>query len=152
MVGLLDIAPAVERVEVRGTQVDVFGISVKGIVSLIQRFPELRGLIGGESLDVDVLMSMGGDIVAAIIAAGCGSPGDVTAEKTACALDIGAQADLLVAILRVTMPGGVGPFVAKLSNLSSLLNLQSDSLNSIEPTTRQFPNGAANDQAAHRPT
>ena len=47
-------------------------------------------------------MAMGGDAVAAIIAAGCGYPGDETAETVAGKLSLDAQAELLAAILRWT--------------------------------------------------
>ena len=42
MVGLIDIAPGVETVEVQGAPVAVHGISAKGLASLLGRFPELR--------------------------------------------------------------------------------------------------------------
>ena len=47
---------------------------------------------------MDELMEMGGDAVAAIIAAGCGYPGDEKAEAVASKLGIDAQADLLGAM------------------------------------------------------
>jgi hypothetical protein len=51
------------------------------------------------------LMAIGGDAVA------CGYPGDETAETVAGKLSLDAQADLLAAVLRLTLPKGVGPFV-----------------------------------------
>jgi hypothetical protein len=65
---------------------------------------------------------MGGDAVAAIIAAGCGYPGDEKAEAVAGRLSIDAQADLLAAILRLTLPAGLGPFVEKLTVLGGILD------------------------------
>jgi hypothetical protein len=76
MVGLIDIAPRVETVAVQGTPVPVHGISAKGLAHLLGRFPELRKLMIGQEVEVEQLMAMGGDAVAAIIAAGCGYPGD----------------------------------------------------------------------------
>lgn len=117
MPGLLDIAPAVETVEIRGTKVEVYGVSVKGIAYLLQRFPELRAMLSGREVSADRLIEIGGDAVAAIIAAGTGYPGNEQAEAVAGSLSLDEQADLLAAIVKLTMPGGVGPFVEKLSAL-----------------------------------
>src|SRR4029079_15293505 len=98
MVGLIDIAPKNEPVEVQGASVTVNGVSAKGIAYLLGRFPDLRKLMTGQDVEPTQLMTVGGDAVAAIIAAGCGYPGDEKAEAVACKLAIDAQADLLAAI------------------------------------------------------
>jgi hypothetical protein len=41
-------------------------------------------------------------------------------------LSLDVQADLLAAILRLTLPKGVGPFVEKLTALGSLLGVDDD--------------------------
>jgi hypothetical protein len=122
MVGLIDIAPKVETIEVQGAPVSVHGISAKGVAHLLCRFPELRMLMTGQDVETAHLMQMGGDAVAAIIAAGCGYPGDEKAEAVAGRLSIDAQADLLAAILRLTLPAGLGPFVEKLTVLGGILD------------------------------
>jgi hypothetical protein len=122
MVGLIDIAPNVETVEVQGVAVAVHGISAKGVAHLLGRFPELRKLMSGQEVEAEELMTMGGDAVAAIIAAGCGYPGDPKAEEVAGKLAIDAQANLLATILRLTLPGGLGPFVEKLTALGGILD------------------------------
>ena len=125
MASLLDIAPAVKTVNILGVPVEVIGVSAKGIVSLMTRFPQLADMLGGKDIDLSDLLTLGGDIVAAIIAAGCGKPGDEHYEATASRLPLEAQADLLGAILEVTMPGGFGPFVERLTRLGSSINLSS---------------------------
>lgn len=80
MVGLIDIAPRTETVVVQGTPVSVHGISAKSLAYLLGRFPELRKLMTGQEVEIEQLMAMGGEAVAAIIAAGCGYPGDQSAE------------------------------------------------------------------------
>ena len=122
MVSLIDIAPTTETVDVQGAAVAVHGISAKGVAYVLGRFPELRRLMSGQTVDVEQLMAMGGDAVAAIIAAGCGYPADEKAEAVAGSLAIDIQADLLAAILRVTLPSGLGPFVEKLTALGSVLD------------------------------
>lgn len=120
MVGLLDIAPLTERVSVRGQEIEVVGVSAKGIAHLLARFPELRALITGRGVSPETIMEIGGDIVAAIIAAGTGYPADQRAEEIAGSLAVSEQADLLSAILKLTMPSGFGPFVEKLAGLGNL--------------------------------
>jgi hypothetical protein len=122
MVGLLDIAPSVETVDVQGASVAVHGVSAKGLAHLLGRFPELRKLMTGQEVETEHLMAIGGDAVAAIIAAGCGYPGDDAAEAIACKLSLDTQADLLAAILRLTLPRGIGPFVEKLTALGGVLD------------------------------
>jgi hypothetical protein len=122
MVGLIDIAPVVEIVDVQGASVAVHGVSAKGIAHLLGRFPALRMLMTGQQVETEQLMTMGGDAVAAIIAAGCGYPGDEAAEAVAGKLSLDAQADLLAAILRLTLPRGIGPFVEKLTALGGILD------------------------------
>ena len=131
MVGLVDIAPAIECVEVQGTPVSVHGISAKGLAGLLGRYPELRMLMTGQEVGTDQLLAMGGDAVAAIIAAGCGYPADEKAESVAAKLALDAQADLLAVILRLTLPEWVGPFVEKLTALGGILhadNVQPDTV------------------------
>ena len=124
MVGLVDIAPAVERVTIRGQEVEVVGVSAEGVAKLLARFPELRRMFNGRDVPVDELLATGGGIVNAIIAAGTGAPGDDDAEAAAGRRSIDEQADLLAAIARVTLPRGVGPFVEKLTALGGAVGLQ----------------------------
>ena len=123
MVGLIDIAPASETVTIRGQAVDVCGVSASGVAQLLARFPDLRRLFSGRDVAVEDLIGMGGEIVAAVIAAGTGAAGDPEAERAADRLSVDEQADLLIAIARVTLPGGVGPFVEKLTGAGGALGL-----------------------------
>jgi len=123
MVGLVDLVPRVENVPVEGTEVAVHGISAKGVAYLLGRFPDLRRLMTGQDVGVDQLLASGGEAVAAIIAAGCGSPGEERAEAVAGNLPIDVQADLLASVLRLTLPRGIGPFVAKLTGLATILDV-----------------------------
>ncbi len=125
MVGLLDIVPAKTLVNIQGTPVEVTGVSVKGVASLLARFPELRSLLSGQEIGADKLMHIGGDIVAAIIAAGTGYPGDEKAEAVAVSLPLNDQAELVSAIIPLTMPEGLGPFVERLGKLGLALNTAS---------------------------
>lgn len=124
MVGLLDIAPVGATVVVQGKAIDVQGVNAKGVALLLARFPALRALMSGRDVGISDLMEMGGDIVAAIIAAGCGQPGNAEYEAAAGRLSINDQADFVAEILRLTMPNGVGPFVEKVSKMGTVLGAQ----------------------------
>jgi hypothetical protein len=118
MAGLVDIAPATETVTIRGTAIEVYGVSAAGVAHLLARFPALRQLMSGVEASADDLMALAGEAVAPVIAAGTGAPGDADAEAAAGRLSIDEQADLLSAIFRLTFPQGVGPFVEKLGALA----------------------------------
>ena len=121
MAGLVDIAAVIETVTVAGTPVEVPGISAAGVATLLARFPELRKLMSGIEVSPEDLLKMGPAALAAVLAAGTGEPGNEKAEATAARLTLGDQADLLAAILRVTLPGGLDPFVEKLAGLGLLM-------------------------------
>jgi hypothetical protein len=124
MAGLLDIVPASASVDVGGVSVSVSGVSAKGIASLLGRFPEIKAaLTGGEGITAEKLISLTPDAVAAIIAAGCGFPGNAKHEAAAERLTIGAQIDFLSAIITATLPRGVGPLVDQVKALSGSLGL-----------------------------
>lgn len=122
MVGLVDIAPATTTV----AGVEVFGVSARGIAYLLNRFPQLRMLMAGGEVSAEDLITMAPDAVSAIIAAGTGTPGVTAAEEAADRLSLDMQADFLTAILRLTMPKGVSPFVEKLTTLGNTLGVNTD--------------------------
>ena len=117
MVGLIDIAPVTTSVTIRGSDITVVGVSARGVAHLLARFPQLRALMTGRDVALDEIIRLGGDVVAAIIAAGIGKPGDESQEAAVDNLSLEEQADLLFAIIRLTIPNGVGPLVEKLSSL-----------------------------------
>ena len=120
MVGLVDITPITSSVTIRGQDITITGVSARGIALLLARFPELRAVMTGREVALDDLLKLGGDVIAAIIAAGTGVPGDAQAEAAADNLTLEEQADLLGAIVELTMPRGLGPLVEKLSRLGLL--------------------------------
>ena len=139
MVGLIDIAPCVETLDIQGSAVEVRGVSATGLALLLSRFPELRKLMTGLEVDSDQLIALGGEAIAAIIAAGCGYPGEEKAEAIAASLSLDMQADLLAAILRLTLPKGVGPFVSKLTGLASVLDVDAARSDTVQASMSQKP-------------
>lgn len=124
MSGLLSIAPQIETVEILGSKIPVPGVSLRGVAALLARFPELRALLTGNAdrIKPEDLAAKAPEAVAAIIAAGLGYPDDEAQEDAAERLPIEAQADLLAAILKVTLPNGLASFAEKLTKLGSTLN------------------------------
>ena len=120
MVGLVDIAPVTSTILVRGQNIMITGVSARGIALLLARYPELRAAMTGREVALDALLRLGGDVIAAIIAAGTGAPGNAQAETAADNLTLEEQADLLGAIVELTMPRGLSPLVEKLSRLGLL--------------------------------
>ena len=116
MVGLLDIAPSFATVQ----GITVSGISARGVVALLHEFPALKETLAGretKGLNGATLLDLAPDAAAAIIAAGTGNPGSVEYKKAADALPFGVQVEFLDAIVKLTFPQGVGPFVATLEKL-----------------------------------
>lgn len=119
MVSLLDIAPATETVSVAGKDIPVFAISAKSVASIMRRFPEVAMLLSGkaEMVDTNSFYDLAPNAIAAVIAAGVGSPDSKEFEEKAATLSLDQQLDLLEAILRLTIPGGLRPFAEKLQRM-----------------------------------
>lgn len=111
---LLDVASAPRTVRINDLDVAVYGVSGKGLAAILGRFPDVAKMFSGIEPDKAVLMQMGPDVLAAFIAAGCGCPNDDKAEKVASDLSVGNQLELVDAIIKISFPRGISPFVAKL--------------------------------------
>lgn len=128
MASLLDLVVKTETVSVGGMDIQVQGVSVAMIASMMQRFPSLRALLSGDAVNVGAIMASGDKIVGAVIAAGCGKPGDEAYEAKALDLPIDMQVDLIAAILKATMPGGFGPLAAKIGQLGSGFGISAETI------------------------
>ena len=118
---LTDLAPSTCVVMVRGQPVEVTGIDIIGVAHLIRRFQGLKDMVAERGATAEVLAELGPDVIAAVIAAGTGGPGSKNAEAVARKLPLGAQAELISAIMKETMPEGFGPFVERLKALEAML-------------------------------
>jgi|SRR5579864_1935565 len=119
---LLDIAPAFENVPITdGKFIKVVGVSAKGVVALFTRFPEVNKwfAVAGQNIKVAQLVKELPGAIEAIIAAGCGLPGNEAAEEVASNLPVELQLDILEAIGRLTFKNGFGPFVQRMLALSN---------------------------------
>lgn len=120
MVGLLDIAPASEEVEVAGQKISVFAINARGIAQLLKKFPELRMMLTGKEVADENLVEMFPNAISAIIAAGLGEAGNAEVEQRADQLGLTDQAAIIAAIWRQTFPKGLDPFVKELERMGLL--------------------------------
>ena len=125
MSSLLDLVGLRPTVPICGVEVEVTGVSVQSLVALMQRFSEVgKFLSSSGKLDKASLFKLAPrEMLAALIAAGTGMPGNKDAEKIAAGLTIGEQTDLIDAILRQTFPRGIGPFVEKLRELGIMVEV-----------------------------
>jgi hypothetical protein len=117
---LLDIGPQSKDVPMlSGESLRVYGISAKGMFSIFSRFPEVgKWFTAPGALDTKRFVSEVPDAMAAIIAAGCGLPGDTKAEETAELIAIDTQIDILEAIIELTFKSGFGPFVNRIVEIA----------------------------------
>lgn len=129
MKSLLDIAAAPATAKLTAGEVAVPGISVAGLAMLFTRFPVLRDVLLGSSLELDAakILAGGPEFIAAVIAAGLGSPGAQEHEIAALTLALNDQLTLIETILRVTFPDGPKNFQARLVDLLALAGLSSTS-------------------------
>jgi hypothetical protein len=124
MTDLLDIAPQRAAVDVLGHSLEVAGVTIGDLAELLRRFPGLRQLFGGGTPGgapngangaLDGIAAAVPGLVAAVIAAGLGHQGDEAREAAAARLPADAQSRLFGAIVKLTMPAGIGPFVEGLA-------------------------------------
>jgi hypothetical protein len=143
MVGLLDIAPLSRKVKVGDDEVEVLGVSAFGIAKLLAKFPELRLLMTGQDVEVgpERIMEIAPEAISAIIAAGCGYPGDEKADAFVSKLPAHIQLDLLGPTLELTMPKGPKHFFEQLQAAMGVLGVSG--LEKIVGTTSQPPSNAS---------
>jgi len=134
------------------------GIDARSLFHLIQTVPEMTFLMQRrfEELTPERLMEMGPDAVSKVIAMGIVAAQDDSANarlsgeawkkaiekeaKIAIRLGFPDQLKLISAILEITFPEGVGPFVVQLNNMAGKFNTATSALlqttGGTEPATK----------------
>ena len=138
--GLYDISGFGEDVPIGGDppqKIRVKGISAKGILILLMRYPDMQRWLSGQSIAIPDVMMQTPDAIAAIIAAGTGNPGEGDAEDIASNLPIEIQTDIVEAIYRQTFRSGFGPFVNRVLTLYA--NAVASGLPGKVPDTKSPP-------------
>jgi hypothetical protein len=127
MATLLDIAPLIKTIQIRGVDLPVRGITAQGVVYLLNRFPALRMMLTGKTdafagMTVLSFIEAMPEVVDTVIACGMGfngtNPDDQKkAEEIAASFSLDEQVESITAIMEVTLPRGVGPFVDMINRL-----------------------------------
>lgn len=108
MPSILDIAPpeiSAERVNIRGTELEVRGIRNREWAMLLRRFPVLQKQAAGGTVDPEEMTVASIEIMPAVIAAGLGNTGDQqTEDAIAERLSDAEQAEVFGVIMRLTNP------------------------------------------------
>lgn len=118
MASLLDLAPSARTVTVRGVAVEVAGVTARGLAVVLRKHPQLIEALKGGGISVESLAEMGPAVVASVIAAGTGNPGDAKAEAVAESLSISDQLLLVEAIVSETFPDGPENFMKSLERVT----------------------------------
>lgn len=154
MTSLSEAGALIRNVEIsKGKYLSVSGISLDGVVLLLDRFPEFKELItpkrGAEEkpteFSLETLIKMGPRIIGAVIAAGTNEPGSEKAENAAKALPVGVQTRLVREIMDATFPGGLGPFVEDLRLMGLLGPASTEEEQPASPSSKSSPKGASGD-------
>ena len=127
MVSLVDIVPQRRTVRINGgSEVELRGLGLRQIASLLLRFPELRKLFATNApgLDYEAVVIAAPDAIGSIIAEAAGQPD--AADNIADALSLDDLAECLIAVRDLTMPDGVGPFMERLEKLVGALPAASE--------------------------
>lgn len=117
MVGILDIAPAARRVDLRGSEISVTGLSLVQFRDIVEAFPEVAKLLSGKP-DVGALIMTSPEAVAAVIAAGLGATGKEAEAVINLVLD--DQLLLLTQIIDLTVDKSIAPFEALMEKLGAV--------------------------------
>jgi hypothetical protein len=142
MVSLMDVVPLRKSVPLStGDVIEVGGVTAVGLASMANKFPEIKALLAGKAdpklFTFEGLIDKAPRVVAAILADGCGFPGNEEAEAKAAALPISDQLEIFEAILDLTFAKGIGPFVAAAKRLFVRVSddgIKAPALNSRKPS------------------
>lgn len=120
---LLDLAgaDAPASVTIRGKTLPVHGLPLGVIARVMRECPELARMLsqpGKVAIDVGEIIKSAPDQIGVLIAAGLGAYGDAAQERAANSLPVAEQIELLTKVIEETLPGGIGPFAARLKALA----------------------------------
>lgn len=160
MVGFMDVAPLGKSVSVAGQNVIFHGVTLEHLAFLFGLFPELKSLIEGDksALTVEFLFKTAPRAVAFIIACGSGAPVDDKIEAVAAhaaRFPMETQYDCIAAIVEMTMPGGVGPFMDRVNSVSALTSGFAEGIQQQKDSAMnspQQPNGSLSGDMRHTDT
>ena len=121
---LTDVLPVTRAVSTSVGEFVVHGIGTYQIGQLLQQFPDLLSIIERSGAKVETLIQMAPDLVTSVIVIGAIDEGEdvEAATRGVRNLTLVDQFKLFEAILELTMPGGVVPFVVSVKDLVKRLS------------------------------
>lgn len=141
MVSLLDLAPVAEKVSIRGNEIPVNGLSLTDLRDLMAAFPDAASLFAG-GVNAASLLAAAPDLVASAICLATGLHGSAEERDAVKRYAAGDQVKLLNAVIRLSAPDGIGPFVELVTVLASGAEAIGDQHTKEQATTsRQRPRG-----------
>lgn len=114
MVSFLDLDDIVKKVEIRGEQFELRGLSFADQALLFKEFPEFQLIFEGKAKEEAINQVLLFRLIAWLVAAGLGHAGDEKAFRIAMRLSVDDQFTMAGDVLEMTWPGVVDPFVAAL--------------------------------------
>lgn len=142
MTGLLDIAPSNKVVETSFGSVDVPGLSINSLVSVIKKHPELLKLLQQKDMGeigFENIMDLGLEVTASLLASGLGYAGNAEAIERCKKLKPDDAFDIGQAILEESFPKGAKSFFDKVSRAMETINLKAQVLETNSLNNSQKP-------------
>ena len=121
MPSLVDIAPIREKVTIAGVDLEIRGIGIDAIAQVLADFPDLQKFFkdatagGAGAIDAMEILRRSPASAHALMAAAMGKLGDKEEIQAAAELPFGDQLSIVEATVRLSFPGGISPFVERLT-------------------------------------
>lgn len=150
-VSLLDIGKLRATVNIRGVELVVTGIRARDLFTLMDMFPELRRMFGGQELRPEELFKQAPMAINSVLQFVLGVKPDNVPECDAIAnMALGEQMEVVRAAWGLTFPRGISSFldaleamgVAPASTKGPGTTSHAQSNNSLPPATEQTTSGA----------
>jgi hypothetical protein len=122
MPSLVDIVPLTKTVDIRGTAIEVVGVGLDTIGELIEP-REIQKAMSEVRFDGLGLLSVLPITIRRLVAACVGKMGDAATEEAVRKLNAVDQLALVEAMIEVSFPGGVTPFVNRLGRVVGIDDL-----------------------------
>jgi hypothetical protein len=122
MVSLPDVVPRKDKFVTlsSGLSLPVPGVDVTSLAAMLDHFPLVRRPLNGdaEDLTMEALIALAPDAVNMLIAAGTGERNTAPEYVAAAAgLSLGDKVLIMEALVEVTLPQGIAPFVESLTKM-----------------------------------
>lgn len=110
MPSFVDVVALKEAIEIRGVEIEVQGLGIDAIGEMMVP-EELQRAIVGAKFSLIALLQVAPVSIRRLLCAAIGKKGDAREEEAVANLNAEDQIALIEALIRVSFPGGVSPFV-----------------------------------------